>query len=152
MMLATPINRGLGSYWEVTPEDDFYDPNRPAWLPRWWLTSSEYAKKWGLYPDVSTLDTSTLTTPPVTTPPVPPGSYTVGGGVYDPDAVDKLIAASWAKQTQANIEHFKTLSSEEKERQRKLYEESWFEKYKWWLAGGAGLLVIGMLGAQRMSQ
>ncbi len=150
MMLVTPINRGLGSYWEVTPEDDFYDPNRPAWMPRWWLTSSELAKKYGLYPDVATLDPATLKDRVVTTPPVPPGGYQ--GGVYDPDAVDKLIAASWAKQTQSDIDLFKTMDTEEKERQRKLYMESWFEKYKWWLAGGAGLLVVGMLGAQRMSQ
>ena len=150
MIFAVPAQRGIGSYWEVTPEDDFYDPNRPAWMPRWWLTSSEFAKKYGLYPGVSTLDTSTLTPPPVTTVPVPPGGYQ--GGVYDPDAVDKLIAASWSKQAQADIERFKTLSGEEQERQRKLYEESWFEKYKWWIAGGAGLLVVGMLGAQRMSQ
>ena len=140
MML--PVEKGMGSYFEVGPEDAYYDPDRPEWLPRWWLTSSEFFSKWGFYPGVTTLDPKTLPPPPqYSGPPVPPAGYQ--GVVTDPEAADKLVVSSWAKQLQETEGFFKQLAGEEAERKKQRDEDTFFGKYGWWLAAGAGVLLIG---------
>ncbi len=78
---------GLSAY----PSDNYYDPQRPAWVPYWLDTPTESAMKWGAYPGASV--TANYPNPPKPQAPgVPAGGYT--GAVTDTGAVDSVVRAS----------------------------------------------------------
>lgn len=52
------MRASLGAY----PDDPYFDPARPSWLPYWIDTFQESAAKWGLYPGARQ---------PVSAPPAP---------------------------------------------------------------------------------
>lgn len=116
----------LGAY----PDDPYYDPGRPSWLPYWIDTPTESAMKWGLYPNVTTTrEPEPLPKPP--TPPVP--------GSHGPGAVESVVSESARRQREQTQEYMQRVAQEEENRQKQRSQNATIRTVL--LAAGAALAV-----------
>ena len=133
----------LGAY----PSDSYYDPNRPAWLPYWVDTPTESALKWGAYPGVTTLKDQLPSPPPPSAPILPSGAET---GSVAVNAVDQVLAGTWAQQQSGINQFFSALAAEEEERQQGVESSAWLRTIVIAAAVGfAGLLLLKTTESKR---
>lgn len=121
--LPNAWTHGMGAY----PDDPYYDPKRPGWLPYWIDTSTEEQAKFAYYGGYlggsvtpkEIIDPESVYLPPPMPPPPPAPSGAVltvppASGVDAQATVDAIIARqnaewkaaneAWAKEVQKNIE------------------------------------------------
>ena len=130
------ILRGVGAY----PDDPYYDPGRPSWLPYWLDTPTESALKFGLYPGVTSVDPATL---PKLPPPPGPGPYVPPEpGETQAQAQARSDARAYATWRQEYEAIMARAAAEEEDRKKKRDDPT---LYYLGLAAAAGLGLVLLL-------